>query len=120
MHRSSNEASMPEKPTMPVTIRIEPLLLRKEEAARALALSPRTFEDLVLAGLIGKVQIGGLVLYDTEELRSFVERVRREGLSKSRIADLIERNKSQRQPSPANSKAGQRLTKMLSPRVAAT
>ena len=83
------------------SVQIEPLLLRKDEAARVLGMSPRTFEDLVLAELVGKVQIGGLVLYDVEELRAFVRRVRREGLSKSRIEDLIEKSKPQRQPSPA-------------------
>ncbi len=84
-----------------VSVQIEPLLLRKEEAARVLGMSARTFEDLVLAELVGKVQIGGLVLYDVEELRDFVRRVRRDGLSKSRIADLIERCKAGRQTSPA-------------------
>src|SRR5438132_13834562 len=82
-------------------VQIEPLLLRKDEAARVLGMSPRTFEDLVLAELVGKVQIGGLVLFDVEELRAFVRRVRREGLSKSRIEDLIEKGKRNRQSSPA-------------------
>ena len=81
-------------------VQIEPLLLRKDEAARVLSMSPRMFEDLLLAGLIGKVQIGGLVLFDVEELRGFVRQVRREGLAKSRLADLIERNKVRRGASP--------------------
>jgi hypothetical protein len=98
---------MSEKPMMVVSVQIEPLLLRKEEAARALALSPRTFENLVLAGLIGKVQIGGLVMYDVEDLRAFVRQVRNKGLSKSRIADLIESNKAHRQLSPAKSLRGE-------------
>src|SRR4051812_5108883 len=87
-------------------VQIEPLLLRKDEAARALSMAPRMFEDLILAGLIGKVQIGGLVLFDVEELREFVQQVRREGLAKSRLVDLIERNKAQRRASPAKSVAG--------------
>lgn len=86
-----------------VSIQIEPLLLRKEEAARVLGVSPRTFDDLVLAGLIGKTQLGGLVLYDVEELRAFVRQVRRDGLTRSRIAELIERSKSQRRASLAKS-----------------
>lgn len=97
---------MPETPLIiesRVSVRIEPLLLRKAEAAQVLGVSPRTFDDLVLAGLIGKVQIGGLVLFDMEELREFVRKVRSEGLSKSRIEDLIERGKARRQASPANS-----------------
>jgi hypothetical protein len=82
------------------SVQIEPLLLRKDEAARVLGMSPRTFDDLVLAELVGKVQIGGLVLFDVEELRAFVRRVRRDGLSKSRIEDLVEKGKRNRQSSP--------------------
>jgi hypothetical protein len=87
-------------------VQVEPLLLRKDEAARVLGMSPRMFDDLLLAGLIGKVQIGGLVLFDVEELRAFVRDVRRDGLTKSRLAILIEENKSKRGASPAKSVAG--------------
>ena len=78
-------------------VQIEPLLLRKDEAALVLSVSPRTFDDLVLAGLIGKVHLGGLVLYDVEELRAFVRQARQDGLTKSRISDLIEKHKPNRQ-----------------------
>ena len=88
----------------PAMVQIEPLLLRKGEAARALGMSPRFFEDLVLAGLVSKVQIGGLVLFDVEELRAFVNKVRCDGLTKSRLANLIEQNKPQRGASPAKSR----------------
>jgi hypothetical protein len=86
-------------------VQIEPLLLRKDESARVLGVSPRTFEDLVLAGLITKVHLGGLVLYDVEELRAFVRQVRRDGVTKSRLTELIERNKARRRP-PAESADG--------------
>lgn len=94
------------KPDPHALVHIEPLLLRKDEAARALSMSPRMFDDLLLAGVVGRVQIGGLVLFDVEELRAFVRQVRREGLSKSRLAELIERNKERRRMSPAKSVAG--------------
>lgn len=94
------------KTELRAVVQIEPLLLRKEEAARVLSMSPRMFDDLLLAGVVGRVQIGGLVLFDVEELRAFVRQVRREGLSKSRLADLIERNKENRGASPAKSAAG--------------
>jgi excisionase family DNA binding protein len=94
-----------------MSVQVEPLLLRKDEAARVLGMSSRTFEDLVLAGLIGKVQIGGLVLYDVEELRAFVRQVRREGLSKTRLAALIESRKAERRALPAKSSPGQEFAK---------
>ena len=100
---------MPEEPNngaLRVSVQIEPLLLRKDEAARVVGMSVRTFEDLVLSGLVGKVHIGGLVLYDVEDLREFVFRVRRDGLSKSRIEDLIEKGRAERQASSAMRKKG--------------
>jgi hypothetical protein len=99
----SDETTIAESRT---SVRIEPLLLRKDEAAQVLGMSPRLFDDLLLAGLIGKVRIGGLVLFDVDELRTFVRLVRRESLTKSRLADLIEKNKSQRRASQAKSMAG--------------
>jgi hypothetical protein len=100
---SSPVLSFPEQPVAKMAenynavVQIEPLLLDKREAARVLGMGTRTFEDLVLAELIGKVKIGGLTLYDVEDLRAFVRRVRREGLTKSRIEDLIEKGKRRRQ-----------------------
>jgi excisionase family DNA binding protein len=78
-------------------VQIEPLLLRKEEAALVLGVSPRTFDDLVLANLIGKIRVGGSVRYDVEDLRAFVRQARQEHLTKNKIAALIEENKPKRQ-----------------------
>lgn len=61
-----------------VSVQVEPLLLRKPDAARVLSVSPRVFDDLVLAGLIGKVRIGGVVAFDLEELRTFVRQAKRD------------------------------------------
>jgi hypothetical protein len=60
------------------TVQIEPLLLRKDEAAQMLSISPRLFDDLVAVGFIGKTKIGGVVAYEVDELRAFVSQAKRE------------------------------------------
>jgi hypothetical protein len=60
-----------------VRVQVEPLLLRKPVAAQLLTVSPRMFDDLVDAGLIGKVRIGGVVAFDVDELRAFVREAQR-------------------------------------------
>lgn len=79
-----------------ISVQIEPLLLRRDDAARVLSVSPRLFDDLVLAGLISKVKVGGVVAYDPEDLRAFVRQIKRNGYSTAEIRALIERAKAHR------------------------
>jgi hypothetical protein len=72
-----------------VSVQVEPLLLRKAEAARVLSVSPRLFDDLVLSGLIGKVKIGGVVAFDLEELRAFVRQARSDPESVQAVIDKL-------------------------------
>ncbi len=100
-----------------VSVQVEPLLLRRVDAARVLSVSPRLFDDLVLAGLIGKVRIGGVVAFALEELRAFVRQAKRENYDSSKIHALIEKSKSQRnslRQSPAKSSPGQETRPSLS------
>jgi hypothetical protein len=75
-----------------LSVQAEPLLVRRQDAAKLLAISPRAFDDLVDAGLIGKTRIGGCVAYGVEELKAFVRQCRldpesvRVGLEKLRTA----------------------------------
>lgn len=55
-----------------LSVQIEPVLVRRVDAARLLAVSTRMFDDLVDAGLIGKTRIGGCVAFAVDELRAFV------------------------------------------------
>ena len=48
------------------------LLLRPEEAARALAISPRKLWDLTKRGEIPAVRIGRVVRYDIDGLREWI------------------------------------------------
>lgn len=109
---------MSDTPDLAVTIQQPPLLLCKADAARALGVSPRFFDDLVLAGLIGKVLMGGLVMFDPEDLRAFVGRAKRDNLNAAPIAALVEKNKphrgSARSPT-ANSLPANKIARKLSP-----
>jgi hypothetical protein len=81
-----------------IRVKVEPLLLRRVDAARVLTVSPRLFDDLVDAGLIGKVRIGGVVAFDIEDLRAFVQRAKRnaaeiqEAIEKLRAARKVRRD----------------------------
>ena len=48
------------------------LLLKPEEAAEALAISPRTLWALTNSGEIPKLKIGRCVRYDVDDLRAWV------------------------------------------------
>jgi hypothetical protein len=86
-------------------VQIEPLLVRRGDAAQLLSVSPRMFDDLVDSGLIGKVRIGGVVAFDPQDLRAFVKRARREpekvqaAIDKLRSARKVRRDDAG-QPSP--------------------
>jgi hypothetical protein len=86
-----------------VSVQIEPILVRKDVAAQMLGMSPRTFDDLMLAGLISKVKIGGLTLFAVNELRAFAEQIPCEGLMRDKIAAMIEANRTNRRASPVKS-----------------
>jgi excisionase family DNA binding protein len=55
---------------------VEPLLLTAPEAARALAVSPRTLWARTRSGEIVSVRIGRSVRYAREDLAAYVERLR--------------------------------------------
>ena len=50
----------------------DPMLLRPDEAARMLAISPRTLWGLTAAGELAFVSIGHSVRYDISDLREWV------------------------------------------------
>jgi excisionase family DNA binding protein len=56
-----------------------PLLLTPAEAARMLAVSPRTLWGLTAAGEVPAVRIGRAVRYAVADLREYVERLRERG-----------------------------------------
>jgi hypothetical protein len=76
-----------------IRVGIEPLLLRRADAARVLTVSPRLLDDLVDAGLLGKVRVGGVVAFDIEDLRAFVQRAKRNA---AEIQEAIEKLRAAR------------------------
>jgi hypothetical protein len=80
-----------------IQVQIEPMLLRREEAARVLGVSPRLFDDLVLAGLISKVKVGGVVAFDPDDLRAFVRQAKRGGFSTAQIRGMIAEGRALRE-----------------------
>jgi excisionase family DNA binding protein len=52
----------------------EPLLLKVEEAARKLVISPRTLWQLTRDGKIRCVRINRLVRYDLQDLLAYIEK----------------------------------------------
>ncbi len=55
-----------------VSVQIEPLLLRRDDAASVLGISPRKLDEWCSRGLIGKWKVDGVVRFSVEDLRSFV------------------------------------------------
>jgi excisionase family DNA binding protein len=51
----------------------EPLLLDSHEAARLLAVSPRTLWSMTKRGVLPAVRIGRAVRFDPADLRRFIE-----------------------------------------------
>ena len=49
------------------------LLLKSDEAAKALAISPRTLWGITKSGKIPSVRIGTAVRYDLNDLRRYIE-----------------------------------------------
>jgi hypothetical protein len=86
-----------------VTVQVEPLLLRKADAARLLSISPRTFDDLVDAGLIGKWKLGGVTAFDVDDLRAFVRRNKREPEKVQAALSKLRSARKARRESDANS-----------------
>src|SRR5262245_39483224 len=54
-------------------IHVEPILVRRPEAARLLSVSQRKFDEWVAAGLIARWKFGGSVFFTVDELRRFVK-----------------------------------------------
>ena len=52
----------------------EPLLLKVDEAARKLTISPRTLWSLTRDGKIRSIRINRLVRYDPQDLLAYIER----------------------------------------------
>ena len=69
--RSMSVSAVPRTPTD------APLLLRPADAARALAISPRTLWSLTHRGAIPCVRLGRAVRYDPRDLADFVDKKRR-------------------------------------------
>ena len=53
---------------------IKPLLLTSNEAAKILAISPRTLWDIKEAGKIRSIRINRLVRYDPQDLVAYIEK----------------------------------------------
>jgi excisionase family DNA binding protein len=62
-----------------VQLRLEPLLLRRVDAAHVLGLSPRKLDNLARDGLLPKCRIGGLVRFHIDDLRQFAASLRENG-----------------------------------------
>jgi len=58
-------------------VTVRPLLIGIREAAQALGLSERTLWDLTKAGEIPHVRVGRRVLYDPNDLRAWVESLKK-------------------------------------------
>ena len=59
------------------TAQLTPLLLRVEEAAKILGLSPHYIRKLADRGDLPKVKLGSRTLFDPADLRAFVEKAKR-------------------------------------------
>lgn len=59
-------------------LRVEALLLRREDAARSLGVSARTLDKWVKLGLVRRLNVAGVGLFAVEDLRLFVEKLRSE------------------------------------------
>jgi excisionase family DNA binding protein len=57
-------------------VAVQPLLLGAREAARALAVSARTLWALTKSGEVPHVRVGRRVLYDPQDLRAWVDRLK--------------------------------------------
>lgn len=63
-----------------------PLLLKANDAAKMLAISPRKLWTLTNCGEIRCVRIGGAVRYDPADLRSFIEKHKRKSTLTQHLA----------------------------------
>jgi hypothetical protein len=92
-----------------ISVRVEPLLLRRAEAARVLTVSPRMLDDLVDAGLISKVRIGGVVAFDIEDLRAFVRQAKRDPAEIQRSIEKLRAQRKSRRDAAAKSSPSKAL-----------
>jgi hypothetical protein len=86
-----------------IGVKIEPLLLRRADEARVLTISPRLLDDLVDAGLIGKVRIVVVVAFDIEELRAFVRQAKRDPAEIQKAIENLREQRKARRDTSANS-----------------
>ncbi len=89
-----------------LSVQIAPLLVRRVDAAKLLAISPRAFDDLVDAGLLGKTRIGGVVAFDIEELRAFVRQCRHDPAAIQAALEKLRATRKDRRESLAKSSPG--------------
>lgn len=89
-----------------LSVQIEPVLVRRSDAARLLAISPRQFDDLVDAGLVGKVRIGGVVAFAVEDLRAYVRQSQRDPESTQAALEKLRNDRKARRESAAKSLGG--------------